>query len=295
MSDMAWNLNGRVCLVTGASSGIGKETAIALARMGATVVGVCRAGKKGEQALADIRAASGNQTVTMLHGDLSLQADVRRVATEFRARHDKLHVLLNNAGSSYPRRELNEDGIEKTFALNHMGYFLLTDLLLDLVVASQPARIVNVASEGHRRGAIHLDDFSIPRGWNMLAAYGQSKLANIMFTFELSRRLEGKGVTVNCLHPGVVRTSIWGANDSLVTRILGALAWPFMIDATTSARALVKLCADPGLDGVTGKYFLREKIARSSRASCDVDVQRRLWAASEALIRPVEGERKGAA
>lgn len=283
-------MHGKICLVTGASSGIGKEAAIAIARMGATVVCVSRDAVRGEAALQDIRRESGNANVTLILGDLGVQRDVRRVAAEFRSHHAKLHVLVNNAGAAFGDRQLTEDGIERTFALNHMGYFLLTELLLDLLVASAPARIVNVASEGHRRGEIHFDDLNLEHHWGVagtMVAYGQSKLANVLFTAELARRLEGTGVTVNCLHPGVVATNIWFANESLGGKLIGWLGKPFMVSPIQGAETIVYLATDPAVPE-NGKYFVKKRPVKAAHAGRDADLARRLWEVSAGLIRQVQ-------
>src|SRR5687768_6952035 len=204
-------MNGKICLVTGGTNGIGKSTALELARMGATVVIVGRDAQKTSQVVEEIRAASGNKNVDSLLADLSSQQEVRRLANEFKSKYSHLHVLLNNAGGFFMRRQLSVDGIEMTFALNHLAYFLLTNLLLDTMKASSPARIINVSSDAHAGGKIAFDNLEGEREYSA-STYGNSKLANILFTVELSRRLEGTGVTVNALHPGFVSTG-FGKNN----------------------------------------------------------------------------------
>src|SRR6266545_3993807 len=197
-------MNGKICLITGGTNGIGKSTAQGLARMGATVVIVGRNAQKTSRVVEEIRAASGNKNVDSLLADLSSQQEVRRLAREFKSKYSRLHVLLNNAGGFFMRRQLSVDGIEMTFAFNHLAYFLLTNLLLDTVKASAPARIINVSSAAHKSGKIEFDNLQGERSYNGFAAYGNSKLANILFTIELARRLEGTSITVNALHPGMV-------------------------------------------------------------------------------------------
>jgi len=204
---------GRTCLVTGATSGIGKATATGLARLGADLVLVARDPAKGQATMAEIGAATGNPRVGLLEADLSSQASVRQLAEEVKRGHDRLHVLVNNAGGYWATRHTTVDRLELTFAVNHLAYFLLTNLLLDLLRASAPARIVNVTSGAQAIGDVHFDDLQFERRYRGQPAYNQSKLANVLFTYELARRLDGSGVTVNCVHPGVVRTN-FGRDDS---------------------------------------------------------------------------------
>jgi NAD(P)-dependent dehydrogenase (short-subunit alcohol dehydrogenase family) len=287
---MAQDMHGKVCLVTGASSGIGKETAVELAKLGATVVAVSRDRVRGEAALAEIRSRSGNPTVELLLGDLGVQSGVRRVAADFREKHDHLHVLVNNAGAAFPDRKLTADGIERTFALNHMGYFLLTDLLLDLLKGSAPARIVNVASVGHKQWRKAEFDPKHEQGFSTFSAYAQSKLANILFTAELGRRLQGTGVTVNCLHPGGVATNIWTAADSIASKLIGILGKPFMLTPAQGAETMVFLASDPSVADVTGQYFYKKRAVRPSRLGQDPALAHKLWELSEHLLTPQESK-----
>ena len=208
-------MQGKICLITGGTNGIGKSTAQALAQMGATVVIVGRNAPKTAQVVEEIRAASGNNNVDSLLADLSSQQEVRRLADEFKSKYSHLHVLLNNAGGVFMQRQLSVDGIEMTFALNHLAYFLLTNLLLDTIKASAPARIINVSSDAHTSGKIEFDNLQGERRYSP-GAYGNSKLANILFTMELARRLEGTGVTVNALHPGFVATGFAKNNGQII-------------------------------------------------------------------------------
>src|SRR5919202_4606855 len=200
------DMRGRICLVTGATSGIGKATALGLARLGATLVLVTRDPQRGATTVAEIKQQTGNDALDFLTADLTSQQSIRRLADEFKRKYQHLHVLVNNAGGVFPRT-LTVDGLEKTFALNHLAYFLLTELLLDVLKASAPGRIVSVSSEAERGGKINFDDLQSYRKYNAMRAYSQSKLANVIWTYELARRLEGTGVTANCLHPGAVATS----------------------------------------------------------------------------------------
>src|ERR1700690_386777 len=201
------NMQGKICLVTGANSGLGYQTALALAKMGAQVVMVCRNRAKGEAAQADIKAKSGNSAVDLLIADLSVQKSIRELAQTINAKYNRLHVLVNNAGLGFGKRGVTADGYEQTFALNQLGYFLFTALLLDLLKASAPARIVNVASEAETMGELNFGDLMGEKRYGGLRAYGVSKRANIIFTYELAQRLAGTGVTANCVHPGGVRTN----------------------------------------------------------------------------------------
>jgi retinol dehydrogenase 12 len=270
-------VTGKTCLVTGANSGIGKETALGLARMGARVVLVCRNQQKGEQALADIRRETGSSQLDLLIADMSSFGSVRALAAQVLQRYQRLDVLINNAGAAVPRRALSADGIEMTVAGNHLGAALLTFLLLDLLKSSAPSRIVNVSSEAHR-GRHDLSDLQFEkRKYNGLAAYGQSKLLMNAFTFELAHRLEGSGVTVNCLHPGVVATNIWPADGPMIVRIIIALARPFMLSAKRGAQVSLYLATSPDVASVSGQYFVKSKPASSSSLSRDQKVMSDVW------------------
>ena len=275
------DLTGKITLVTGASSGIGKETAIELAKMGATVVCLSR---DPERAAAEIRERSGSARIETLAADLATIAGGKRAAEEFLARHKQLHILVNNAGAAYGKRELNSDGVEKTLALNHFGYFVLTTALLDTLIASAPARIVSVASRGHKRAKLDVNDFTMSTGWSQMLAYGNSKLCNMLFTRELTRRLAGKGVTATCLHPGVVSTNIWGASGSLGGRLFGILGKPFMVTPAQGADTIVWLASSPECAGQSGGYYIRRQLAPTSDAAKDDALATRLWAASEAVV-----------
>src|SRR3990170_70761 len=276
-------LMGRVCLVTGATAGIGAVSARELARMGATVVGVGRNPDKCATVGERVKSETGNPQVEFLSADLSSQAQVRRLAEAFKQKYDRLEVLVNNAGAYYLTRQECVDGIELTFALNHLGYFLLTNLLLDLIKASAPARIVNVSSNAHQSARM---DFASLKGggfYNSWAAYSQSKLANLLFTYELARRLEGTGVTVNALHPGFVASSFAHNNGWLVawgTKVAQKLAGR---TPEEGARTVIYLASSPAVEGVSGKYFIDEKAVASSPASYDETIAKRLWEVSEQM------------
>ncbi len=271
------NLEGKLCLVTGASSGLGKATATELAGMHAAVVIVCRSRDKGIVAREEIARRSGNGSVELMVADLSLMREVRRLASEYQAAHSRLHVLVNNAGSNFASYAETEERIERTIALNYFSPFLLTNLLLELLSASAPSRIVNVASASHFGATLDTDDLNGKRSRRFfgLRPYGRSKLALILFTYELARRLGGRAVTVNCLQPGRVRTNIWthAGSASPLTR----LATLFMASPEKGARTQVYLASSPRVEGVTGKYFDKMMEKRSSEASYDLALAGSLW------------------
>jgi NAD(P)-dependent dehydrogenase (short-subunit alcohol dehydrogenase family) len=282
------NMQGKVCLVTGSSSGIGKVTARELAKMGATVVMVCRNRTKGEAAQAEIKAASGNAQVDLIVADLSKLSEVRRVASEFKQSYTQLHVLVNNAGGIHSEHKVTSDGLEFTFATNYLAPFLLTHLLLDVLKASAPARIVNVSSVAHTRGKVDFADLQGTRRYSFTKAYGQSKLALIYFTYELADQLKGTGVTVNALHPGVVASNF---NDGMkgLAYVIGAVIYTFVgITVERGAQTTLYLATSPEVEGVSGKYFSDCKEVSSSRLSYDVTVRQRLWNVSQELIRQNE-------
>jgi NAD(P)-dependent dehydrogenase (short-subunit alcohol dehydrogenase family) len=272
-------MKGKTVLITGATSGIGRSTARELARLGATLFMTCRDRKRGEEAIAEIGDATGNRDLHLLVGDLASQADIRRVATEFLTTGRPLHVLLNNAGVVNLNHELTGDGIETVFAVNHLAYFLLTLLLLDRLKESAPARIVNVASDAHKFGKLDFDDLGGERRYRWTQSYGQSKLANILFTRELARRLEGTGVTVNCLHPGAVATGLGKNNGAWAQRLIGFLG-VFFRTPDRGAETSIFLANSPNVEGVSGKYFSNCKERRPSAAASNDEDARRLWKVS---------------
>ena len=270
-------MQGKNVLVTGATDGIGKITARELAKMGAAVTIVSRNPEKTARTVIEIREASGNPNIDMLVADLSSQADIRRAAAEFNARHDHLNVLVNNAGAYFMKRTESVDGIEMTFALNHLGYFLLTHLLLDALKAGSPARIVNVSSAAHVGGRLNLDDLQMKKRFSGWAAYSQSKLANLYFTYELSRQLEGQGVTVNALHPGFVDTNFGVSNGGLGGWMMNLFQKIGAISPEEGAKTSIYLASSPEVEGITGKYFANKKPVNSSQISYDRDLARALW------------------
>ncbi|NVM02503.1 MAG: SDR family oxidoreductase [Candidatus Helarchaeota archaeon] len=275
-------MNGKICLITGANSGIGKVAALELAKLGAKVVMFCRNPKKGVDALAEIKEKSQNNTVDLMFADLASLDSVRQFAVDFKAKYKKLHILINNAGVHYPDRKLTVDGYEAMFAINHLGHFLLTMLLLDVIKASAPARIINVSSEAHVFGKINFDDLNLDKKFNEFQAYGRSKLANIYFTYELAERLEGTGVTVNCLHPGMVRTN-FQRYSKMVQDAIKKAPPGLLISPEEGAKTTIYLATSSEVENVTGKYFENLKAKKSSRRSYEKDSQQKLWELSEKL------------
>jgi NAD(P)-dependent dehydrogenase (short-subunit alcohol dehydrogenase family) len=276
-------MEGRVCLVTGSTSGIGKEIAAGLAGMGATVVLAGRSREKCEAAVQEIsaRGVPASQ-LSYFVADLSLQESVRQLAKEFIDNYDRLHVTVNNAGVFVQKRELTADGIERTFAVNHLAPFLLTNLLLDRLKAGAPSRIVTTSSIAHRGAKMDFDDLQMSKSYGGIRAYGQSKLANILFTRELASRLQGTGVTANCFHPGAVRTNlVRGSGYGLVW---GA-ASVFFTSPEKGADTAVYLASSGEVEGVSGEYFVKRKQAKASDSAYDSDAAEMLWEASEKLTR----------
>jgi NAD(P)-dependent dehydrogenase (short-subunit alcohol dehydrogenase family) len=283
---VAWDIRGKTVLLTGATSGIGLEASVALARQGARVVMVGRNEVKTAAAVADVSARSGSKEVSSLLCDFSSQASVRALAEAVRSRVDRLDVLVNNAGGVNKARQVTVDGIEATFAVNHLGYFLLTNLLLDLVVKSAPARVVTVASVGHRRGTLDFEDLGFERGgYSIMRAYGRSKLANILFAAELARRLAGSGVTSNSLHPGSVDTNIWSGAPLWAKPIIQLVFRPFFISAEKGGERIVQLAASADLEGVTGKYFEDGKAVDPAPLARDGALATRLWDVSARMVK----------
>ena len=281
---MATHMQGKTVLISGATNGIGKQSALELAQMGAQVVIIGRNKAKTDETLREIQSASGNKDVHALIADLSSMAEVRRVADNFKKQFSRLDVLLNNAGGVFSSRQETVDGYEMTFALNHLSYFLLTNLLLDMLKASAPSRIVNVSSDAHRMSPLNFDDLQNKSSYSMggFRAYSQSKLMNIMFTYDLARRLASTGVTVNALHPGVVDTGFGKNNKGLMNVVLSVVSL-FTMKAKEGAKTNVYLASSPEVDGVTGKYFDKCKPTQSTPVSYDEAVQKRLWDISEQL------------
>jgi len=282
---MTWDIRGNRVLVTGATSGIGLEAARTLARQGARVVIVGRDAAKTGRCLEEIRTSAPGAELSSLLCDFSRQTEVRRLADDILQRYDRLDVLVNNAGTVFKDRTVTEDGIEATFAVNHLGYFLLTQLLLDRIVQSAPARIVNVASIGHRRGTMDFDDLFFERGYSLMKAYGRSKLANVLYTRSLAEKLAGTGVTVNSLHPGAVDTAIWSGAPFWAKPLIAIFRKLAFIPAEEGGRRIVQLVTGPELAETTGRYFENGKLVEPAPVARDEAVARRLWQESERLTK----------
>ena len=276
-------MNNKTILITGASAGIGLQSAIGLAKQGANIVMVGRHKERTSEAVELVRTQTGNRSVSYLLADLSSIQEVRRLAQEFKDKYPALDVLLNNAGAVLLRRKVSVDGYEMTVALNHLNYFLLTQLLLDMLKAAPAGRIVNVASRAHYRGHVNFEDLQSQHGYNGMRVYSMSKLMNVLFTYELARRLDGTNVTANCLHPGFVASN-FGGNNGWIARI----AMRFMtgrISVEEGAKCPIFLASLPDVQGVSGKYFNYDtQETRSSEESYDQNIARRLWDVSEELV-----------
>ncbi|RSK26131.1 SDR family oxidoreductase [Bacillus sp. HMF5848] len=273
-----------VIIVTGANSGMGKATAIQMAKTGATVIMACRNKDRGEAALKDVRNQSGNSSVELMLCDLGSLESIRSFCESFKEKYNRLDVLINNAGVILPGRHETKDGFELQFGVNHLGHFLLTNLLLESLIKSAPSRIINVSSGAHKVGKIHFEDINLTTNYSLWRAYAQSKLANILFTYELSERLAGTGVTVNCLHPGAVATNM-GVNrktgfGTLITRMLR----PFFQTAEQGAETALYLATSSDVEDITGCYFYKNRAINSSKASNDKEIAKQLWTLSEKLV-----------
>lgn len=280
---MSGHLVGKTALVTGATSGIGFHTALGLAREGAHVILGGRDEERARKSVKVIRRETEAPRIDYLIADMSSMAGVRSFAEQILNQYSRLDILVNNVGGLFFTRQISEDGYEKTFALNHLSYFLLTELLKDLLIASAPARIVNVSSTAHQNSQIDFEDLHSTRRYRGMTAYGQSKLANLMFTYELARRLADTGVTANALHPGFVRTALGMKNSNPVLAALIWLVFRAGMSAERGARTSLLLASSPELEEVTGKYYSAGNQVRSSRMSYDKAAAARLWDLSEEL------------
>ena len=277
------DLSGKTIIVTGANSGIGKLAARGLASMGASVTMVARSRERGEKALKEVQTASGSNNVRLMLCDLSSQVSIREFAAAFETENDRLDVLLNNAGSNYFKRHESVDGLELTFALNHTGYFVMTNLLLNIIKASAPARIVNVSSDEHRVDRIAFDDLQREQDYGT-NVYAETKLMNVLFTYDLARRLEGTGVTVNTMHPGFSRTNFGRRDNGFLGKCFVPVASLFGRSPERGAETAIYLASSPEVEGVTGKYFVDKQAVPSVDLSYDEAVQARMWEASEAAL-----------
>lgn len=275
------SLTGKTSIVTGANSGIGEQVSLGLALLGSIVVMVCRDKSKGEAAKDAIIKSTGNNAVELMIADLASMASVRDFAESFKQRHNRLNILVNNAGLIMGGRVGTVDNLETTFEVNYLSHFLLTLLLLDMMKESAPSRIINVSSSAHYSGKMDFDDLQESRGYGVMKSYSQSKLAQVLFTYELARKLEGTGVTVNAVHPGAVRTR-WG-DEGGILGIGVRLARPFMISPQKGAETPLYLASSPEVEGITGKYWYKKKENESSKESYDENEARLLWIESTRL------------
>lgn len=267
----------KIILITGGNAGMGKATATELAKLGAHVIIMCRNKERGEKALADIRSESGNSCVELMLCDLASQNSIREFVIKFKGKYNRLDVLINNEGVILPKRQETVDGYEMQFGVNHLGHFLLTNLLLDLLKISSPSRIINVASGAHSWRRIYFEDVNLTKGYLTFKAYAQSKLANVLFTYELAEKLKGAGVTVNCLHPGAVATQMGINRETGFGTFITGLLKPFFQTAAKGAETAVYLASSDEVSNVSGQYFNNKKPVKSSKLSYDKEVAKKLW------------------
>jgi len=277
------SMHGKTVLVTGATSGIGHVAARELARMGARTVLVSRNAEKCARSVEVIKKETGNTQLEFIAADLSTKAGVQEAAYEFKQRHTRLDVLLNNAGAMFMSRQVSYDGIEMTIALNHLNYFHLTVLLLDVLKASGSARVINVSSDAHRGGKMDFDDIQSEKNYSGFKAYSQSKLANVLFTYELARKLEGTKVTANALHPGFVDTG-FGKNNGGLAKFAMVLLKPMQRKPEAGAQTSIYLASSPDVEGASGKYFTDSKAVPSDPASYDRAAAEKLWGMTLEMI-----------
>lgn len=271
------DLKGKTAIITGATSGIGKVTALAIAREGAHLVLPVRNMEKGEALKEEIKQETGSTKVELMSCNLASLDSVRSFAKQFLAKYDRLDLLINNAGLWEAKQKESADGIEMNFAVNHLAPFLLTNLLLDLIKKSAPARIINVSSTAHKYAKMNFADIEGKKGWGSMKSYAQSKLANIFFTRKLAHELAGTGVTANCLHPGVVNTRLFDNMPGFFRRIFGL----FMISPEKGAETSIFLATSPEVEGVSGAYYKKKKMAKTTRHAEDMKAADMLWEVSK--------------
>ena len=280
---MKENLQGKVCLITGATNGIGEEAAKQIALMGAEIVFIARSPSKAEELKQSLKSLTGRESISII-ADLSSQEDVKRAASEFLSLNKPLNILLNNAGIMNTSRKETVEGLEEVFSVNHLAYYSFTLMLMNKLIESGPSRVVNVASGAHMFVKdMNFDDLQSEKEYKTMQVYGRSKLANILFTRELAERLEGKGVTVNCLHPGFVNTGIGSNNSPTMGRILMTLARPFSRKTDKGAETSIYLCVSPEVENETGEYFYDCKKEKISAAASDKENATKLWEVSSKL------------
>jgi NAD(P)-dependent dehydrogenase (short-subunit alcohol dehydrogenase family) len=277
-------MQGKIVMITGANSGIGKETARVLAKMGATIIMLCRNRERGEAALQKLKEQTHSNNFELLIGDLADPGSIYHAVEQFKEKYENLDVLINNAGSTLSKRKISSLGYEMTFTINHLGHFLLTHLLLDTLKESAPSRIINVSSDAHRFANLKFDDINQGSNYRGFLAYSNSKLANLLFTYELARRLEGTGVTINALHPGFVKTNFGKRGRNRFLRLLFRFLRLFAISVERGAKTSIYLASSPEVEGVTGKYFVKSRAVKSSKASYNLGSQKRLWELSEHVL-----------
>ena len=285
-------MKGKICIITGSNSGIGKETAIGLAKMGATIVMVVRNQGRGEKARTEIVKQTGNNSVDLMICDLSLMSSIRHFVEEFKKKYDRLDVLINNAGATFSKREVTSEGFERNFAVNYLGPFLLTHELLSLLRSSAPSRIINVSSGLAKNGRVDLDDLQSEKNYagmkfyspSRAPAYDNAKLMLMMFTYELARRLKGSGVTVNVLMPGFTATNLGKSSGSLSSYIMFKMVRPMQQSAKKGAETSVYLASSDEVKGLTGKCFARKKETKTCPVSYDEELQKRLWSKTESML-----------
>ena len=283
MSNSNKKNSNRVCVITGANAGIGYETAKALAAMGMYVIMVCRNEMKAKAARDQLAIETANNSIEVVICDFSIQHDIREAAKIINEKFDEIDILINNHGFVAGKREMTIDGIEKTFAVNHLGFFLFTKLLLHKIIAADAGRIINVASTAHKRAKFDPDNLQSEKGFSAFGAYSISKLCNILFTIELSDLLKDTNVTVNCLHPGVVNTGITD-DSNLFVKLFWKLGTPFMMNSRQGARTSIYLATSKEVEDISGEYFSNRKIARTTLEARNMDSARKLWEISEQLV-----------
>lgn len=270
-------LKNKTAIITGATSGIGRVTALAIAREGARLVLPVRNIEKGKALKDEIEKETGNASVEIMHCNLASLDSVRQFAEDFRKKFDSLHLLVNNAGLWEAKRKESDDGIEMNFAVNHLAPFLMTNLLLDIIKKSAPARIISVASTAHKYGKMRFNDLEGKKSWGSMQSYAQSKLANILFTRRLAKELDGSGVTANCLHPGVVNTQLFSKLPGFIQKVSSF----FMITPEKGAQTSIYLATSPDVENITGEYFDKRKIAKTTAHARDMQVADTLWEVSK--------------